>query len=237
MDVLEANTKAQQYTTHACVDACGSYTTSAPECKGNGSPSYVCDQNGCGLNPFRYGPGTTYNTGARGANTYLYAFSHSALTLALARIRILIFTPLLALARIRILTLTRSLTPNTRSYTHTLTHTDTCTRMHTQLRLFTHTHTHIHIYTRTQSHIHICIHIHTPTHSHSHWRPRDQQPGLVQCRLELRPRQLQTVQSGHTVSRRQRYSHQHHQVDSYPHSRSHSTSHLTRILPSPSTSP
>jgi hypothetical protein len=24
MDILEANTKAQQYTTHACVDACGS---------------------------------------------------------------------------------------------------------------------------------------------------------------------------------------------------------------------
>merc|ERR1711871_1796725 len=24
-------------------------------------PSNVCDQSGCGLNPFRYGPGTTYN--------------------------------------------------------------------------------------------------------------------------------------------------------------------------------
>ena len=40
MDILEANTKAQQYTTHACVDACGSYS-GASECKGNGSPSVV----------------------------------------------------------------------------------------------------------------------------------------------------------------------------------------------------
>jgi len=61
MDIMEANTKAQQYTTHACIDACGSYTTGVSECKGTGSPSTVCDQSGCGLNPFRYGPGTTYN--------------------------------------------------------------------------------------------------------------------------------------------------------------------------------
>lgn len=62
MDIMEANTRAQQYTTHACIDKCGSHTTDVPECKGNGSPSTVCDQSGCGLNPFRYGPGTTYNT-------------------------------------------------------------------------------------------------------------------------------------------------------------------------------
>jgi hypothetical protein len=60
MDIMEANTRAQQYTTHACIDTCGSFAD-APECKGNGSPSTVCDQSGCGLNPFRYGPGTTYN--------------------------------------------------------------------------------------------------------------------------------------------------------------------------------
>ena len=61
MDVLEANTVAQQYTTHACTDACASYNP-APGCKGRkGTPSNVCDQNGCGMNPFRYGPGTTYN--------------------------------------------------------------------------------------------------------------------------------------------------------------------------------
>merc|ERR1712203_1095648 len=61
MDIMEANTKAQRYTTHACVDACGSWTDGVSECKGNGSPSTVCDQSGCGLNPFRYGPGSTYN--------------------------------------------------------------------------------------------------------------------------------------------------------------------------------
>ena len=54
MDILEANTHAQQYTTHACVDTCGSYNSAANECRGNGSPSTVCDQSGCGLNPFRY---------------------------------------------------------------------------------------------------------------------------------------------------------------------------------------
>jgi len=61
MDIMEANTRAQQYTTHACIDTCGSFSTDAPECKGTGSPSTVCDQSGCGLNPFRYGKGTTYN--------------------------------------------------------------------------------------------------------------------------------------------------------------------------------
>lgn len=61
MDIMEANTRAQQYTTHACVDACGSYGD-APECKGAGSPAAVCDQSGCGLNPFRYGPGTSWDT-------------------------------------------------------------------------------------------------------------------------------------------------------------------------------
>jgi len=62
MDIMEANTVAQQYTTHACVDACASHTTGVSQCKGTGSPSTVCDQSGCGLNPFRYGPGTSYNS-------------------------------------------------------------------------------------------------------------------------------------------------------------------------------
>ena len=70
MDVLEANTDAQQYTSHACLDACGSYSTSA-QCKSDpGKPSTICDQNGCGLNPFRYGPGTTYNTKTDHENWY-----------------------------------------------------------------------------------------------------------------------------------------------------------------------
>merc|ERR1711865_1099465 len=47
MDILEANTEAQQYTTHACTDSCGSYSE-VSECKGApGSASSVCDQNGC----------------------------------------------------------------------------------------------------------------------------------------------------------------------------------------------
>ena len=59
MDIMEANTFAQQYTTHGCIDACAAYSDSAL-CKGG--QSNICDQNGCGLNPFRYGNGTTYNT-------------------------------------------------------------------------------------------------------------------------------------------------------------------------------
>merc|ERR1712013_418744 len=58
MDIMEANVYAQQYTTHGCIDACGSFSTSA-QCKGG--QSNICDQSGCGLNPFRYGPGTTWN--------------------------------------------------------------------------------------------------------------------------------------------------------------------------------
>jgi len=59
MDIFEGNTVAQQFTTHACVDACASYTNGVSECK-QGTQG-VCDQSGCGLNPFRYGPGTSYN--------------------------------------------------------------------------------------------------------------------------------------------------------------------------------
>jgi len=58
MDIMEANIYAQQYTTHGCIDACGSFSTSS-QCKGG--QSNICDQSGCGLNPFRYGPGTTWN--------------------------------------------------------------------------------------------------------------------------------------------------------------------------------
>jgi hypothetical protein len=35
MDIMEANIHAQQYTTHACVDACSSFTTGVDECKKN----------------------------------------------------------------------------------------------------------------------------------------------------------------------------------------------------------
>jgi hypothetical protein len=54
MDLWEANTEAQQYTTHACIDACGSFAPNATECKRSGSAPAACDQSGCGLNPFRY---------------------------------------------------------------------------------------------------------------------------------------------------------------------------------------
>jgi hypothetical protein len=70
MDLFEANTEAQQYTTHACVDACGSHTSGVPACQGKGTPSTVCDQSGCGLNPFRYGPGTTYDAEFDNAGWY-----------------------------------------------------------------------------------------------------------------------------------------------------------------------
>lgn len=62
MDLFEGNTVAQQYTTHGCIDACASFTEDVSDCKDDGSEKSVCDQSGCGLNPFRYGPGTTYNT-------------------------------------------------------------------------------------------------------------------------------------------------------------------------------
>merc|ERR1712196_110305 len=59
MDLFEGNTKAQQYTTHACIDACASYTKDTAECKAKpGTQATICDQSGCGLNPFRYGAGT-----------------------------------------------------------------------------------------------------------------------------------------------------------------------------------
>eukprot|EP01084_Bolivina_argentea_P011244 21012_1 len=67
MDIMEANTMAQQYTTHGCIDECASYSTS-PQCKGG--PTNICDQSGCGLNPFRYGPGTTYKQENDNPNWY-----------------------------------------------------------------------------------------------------------------------------------------------------------------------
>merc|ERR1711865_1336338 len=47
MDILEANTRAQQFTTHACTNTT-SASNATSECKGApGSASSVCDQNGC----------------------------------------------------------------------------------------------------------------------------------------------------------------------------------------------
>ena len=60
MDIMEANTEAAQVTTHACIDTCGSFTSDEEQCKTG--HTNICDQGGCGLNPFRHGPGSTYNT-------------------------------------------------------------------------------------------------------------------------------------------------------------------------------
>lgn len=60
MDIMEANTAAQQYTTHACVEACSSYTEGVAGCTSTGATSTVCDHSGCGFNPYRHGPGSTY---------------------------------------------------------------------------------------------------------------------------------------------------------------------------------
>merc|ERR1712048_849506 len=59
MDLFEGNTVAQQYTTHGCVDACASFSDGVADCEFGATG--VCDQSGCGLNPFRYGPGTSYD--------------------------------------------------------------------------------------------------------------------------------------------------------------------------------
>lgn len=67
MDILEGNYFANQYTTHACIDECASYSTSSA-CKGG--QSNVCDQSGCGVNPYRYGPGTTYTTETSNADFF-----------------------------------------------------------------------------------------------------------------------------------------------------------------------
>jgi hypothetical protein len=61
LDLFEGNTVAQQYTTHGCIDACASFSEGVSECEYTSSTKPVCDQSGCGLNPFRYGPGTSYD--------------------------------------------------------------------------------------------------------------------------------------------------------------------------------
>lgn len=65
MDIMEANTMAQQFTTHGCDDKCATYTDGSGCKKG---VQGVCDQNGCGYNPFRYGPGTSWNTETNNAD-------------------------------------------------------------------------------------------------------------------------------------------------------------------------
>jgi len=59
MDLFEGNTAAQQITTHGCIDQCASYSDDA-QCKHRADKNSICDHSGCGMNPFRYGPGTGY---------------------------------------------------------------------------------------------------------------------------------------------------------------------------------
>jgi len=62
MDIFEGNTATNVYTTHGCIDECASYSDSA-SCKSKSppEPNVICDHDGCGINPFRYGPNNTYN--------------------------------------------------------------------------------------------------------------------------------------------------------------------------------
>lgn len=62
MDLFEGNAKAQQFTTHGCVDACASFTEAVADCANSSDiKDTVCDHSGCGMNPFRYGPDATNN--------------------------------------------------------------------------------------------------------------------------------------------------------------------------------
>jgi len=59
MDLFEGNTASNQITTHGCVDECATYSDDQ-QCKYSQNNN-ICDHSGCGMNPFRYGPGSSYN--------------------------------------------------------------------------------------------------------------------------------------------------------------------------------
>lgn len=59
MDLFEGNTASQQITTHGCVDACATYSNNQ-QCK-HSANNNICDHSGCGMNPFRYGAGSSYS--------------------------------------------------------------------------------------------------------------------------------------------------------------------------------
>jgi len=69
MDLFEGNTAAQQMTTHGCIDKCASFSDDWG-CKSQGKND-ICDHSGCGMNPFRYGPGSGYG-GDAGYNEHWY---------------------------------------------------------------------------------------------------------------------------------------------------------------------
>lgn len=75
LDIFEGNTAAQQITTHGCVDACATYSDNQ-QCKYNPSPNNICDHSGCGLNPFRYGPGSSYDADVNNEGFYGLGSQH-----------------------------------------------------------------------------------------------------------------------------------------------------------------
>lgn len=68
MDLFEGNTAAQQMTTHGCIDKCASFSDD-DSCKSQGTND-ICDHSGCGMNPFRYGPGAGYSSTGFNENWY-----------------------------------------------------------------------------------------------------------------------------------------------------------------------
>jgi len=68
MDLFEGNTAAQQMTTHGCIDKCASFSDDGG-CKSQGTND-ICDHSGCGMNPFRYGPGAGYSSNGFNENWY-----------------------------------------------------------------------------------------------------------------------------------------------------------------------
>jgi len=76
MDIFEGNTAAQQMTTHGCVDQCASYSDDWDCKQGSRYEKTVCDHGGCGMNPFRYGPGTGYSTNEFNEGWYGFGSQH-----------------------------------------------------------------------------------------------------------------------------------------------------------------
>jgi len=76
LDLFEGNTAAQQMTTHACMDQCASYSDDWNCKSGSASAKTICDHSGCGMNPFRYGPGTGYSNNEFNEGWYGWGSEH-----------------------------------------------------------------------------------------------------------------------------------------------------------------
>jgi len=71
MDLFEGNTASHQITTHSCIDTCATYSDNS-YCKYNGQQNNICDHSGCGMNPFRYGAGSSYSGETNNEDFYGY---------------------------------------------------------------------------------------------------------------------------------------------------------------------